>query len=524
MAQKKTADIAAVIHIGGNAARLRISQVKKGKIFDLEKLEYPLMIGHEVFSNKKISFSTIHELNKALAGFMQLIGEYGVEEYRAVAASALRDAQNRILVVDQLKVQNGIDVEVLENSVEKTLIYYKISRTLDEAGILLPGRTLYTFVGSGTLGLALAEGQNMVYAQNLPMGALKYNEIITDIKRNTEEFSQIAEEYLQAVLKSQNFLNDSEHIHNLVISGSSLELVARLTDTAEENGIYRVPRKKIVALYDKLKDANSYAAAAKLNISENAASLLYAVLTIYTELMRRVDVTEVILPRAALTESIMEQMLISGAKKTYREYIRQNALSCARKMAVVYECNEAHGEFVLNAVVTIFDKLKKLHGLGANERLVLELAAILHECGNVVSARNHLAAAFDMLRRSEIYGVTFKQRLLAAYVVKYDEFSAPNVGDADYAALTDKERTLVSKLAAMFRLAKALDVSGRQKINSLAVQYKENSVLITASTAEGVFFEEWAFKDCAAFFKLVFGVAPILRIKRDIQGLSGGTV
>ena len=524
MAQKKgegnKPNIAAVIHIGGNAVRLRICELKKGEIADIERLQYPLNIGHEVFSHHKISFGTIRELNKALSGFMKIISEYGVEEVRAVAASALRDAENRALVIDQLKIQSGIDVEVLENSVEKTLIYYKVSRSLKDAGILLPGRTLYAFVGSGTTGLALTEGDRVIRSQSMAFGALKLNDVILSIKEHTREVSAVAEELLTALFTGQGVLKKDRSIQNLVLSGSNLGLIGKLTKAENKGGVYLVPTKKIIALYEEMKNLRAYAAAAKFEISESAANLLYAVLTIYAELIRETEATEIILPGDTLIDSVMEQLLLSGMKKSYREYIRQNAVSCAKHLAESYACDEAQGEFLLKNATIFFDKLKKLHGLGATERLVLELAAILADCGKVVSARNYLVAGCDMVKWTEVYGITFRQRLLAANVVRFDEFETPNLAAAEFAALTNKEKTVISKLAAMFRLAKALDVSGAGKIQSVNIRVSDTEVVVTAEAGGNTFLEEWTFKNCAAFFKMVFGLTPVLRIKRRIPGIS----
>ena len=194
---------------------------------------------------------------------------------------------------------------------------------------------------------------------------------------------------------------------------------------------------------------------------------------------------------------------------------------CALSMARSYGCDEVHGEYIRANGTLIFDKLKKIHGLGATERLVLELASLLADCGRSVSQRNRLAIGFDMIRQSEIYGVTFRQRLLTAHVIKYDEFTAPALTDSDFAALTNKEKTVIAKLVAMFRLAKALDASGRQKLYNLRVKIEGDSVVINADAALGnVFLEEWTFKNCAVFFKMVFGLDVILRIRRNMPGVG----
>ena len=241
---KTNQNIAAVIHIGGNAVRLRIAQTKKGRIEDLERADKPLMLGHEVFRTHKISFRSINELTKILTNFHErIVKEYGIEEFRVVAASALRDADNRTLVTDQLKIQSGLDVEVLENSVEKAIIYHRINRSLKDAGITFSGRTLYSFVGSGTTGFAVAQGDLIIHSQNLPIGALKLNDIVAEIREHTEDFAAVTEEFLRVQLS--HALPGEQNVQNLVLSGSSLELRkvphrknTKLLDNATKKSIY----------------------------------------------------------------------------------------------------------------------------------------------------------------------------------------------------------------------------------------------------------------------------------------------
>ena len=109
--------------IGSNYVRMGIYQAGKGGAQRLELLEHPLRIGHEVFTSGRISVETVRRLSEILRGYSQGLKEYGVTEYRAIATTALREARNRAYVVDQLKTQNNLVVEVLQNGEESALVY-----------------------------------------------------------------------------------------------------------------------------------------------------------------------------------------------------------------------------------------------------------------------------------------------------------------------------------------------------------------------------------------------------------------
>ena len=87
--RKKAARAAAVVDIGSNLLRMRICQQKQGEIWELEYLEYPISIGHEVFTSGKISFESIRAISSALQSFFDLAREYGAEICRVVTTTCL---------------------------------------------------------------------------------------------------------------------------------------------------------------------------------------------------------------------------------------------------------------------------------------------------------------------------------------------------------------------------------------------------------------------------------------------------
>ena len=244
MNKKKFPKAAAVIDIGSSALKMRISQLRKGEIVDLDQLVYPLSLGHEVFTTGSISFESVRTLTEALAGFKNLIQEYGVTQWQVVATTAIREASNRAFVLDQIRIKNGFSVRVLEDAEEKTLIYSEILDLLNRTGDLTEGYSLLSYIGSGTLGIALHDGQNMVYSQNAPIGALKLHDMLASIEEQTENFDQVLEEYLRAMLNYRPF-EMGHDIVNIILTGNEAEMIAHLCHAELEEGRFKIPVKRI---------------------------------------------------------------------------------------------------------------------------------------------------------------------------------------------------------------------------------------------------------------------------------------
>ncbi len=513
MTRKKNTKIAAVIDIGSNMLKMRISQLKRGEMTEIDRLEYPLCLGHEVFADGKISFESLRELSGILHGYSQVMAEYGVGQCKVVATTALREAKNRSYVVDQLKIQNDMTVQVLEDDQEKTLIYSEILNSLKNTEDKKGQNALISYIGAGTIGFSVYDGSCMIFSQNIPMGALKLHDMLGSIQNLTEDFSTVVEEYLDTMIGHISIPFHNGNVSNLVLTGNEIQLIAKICAVEPVNGNYIIPVKVVSELFRQVRSMSQEKIRMQYGINEEAAELLYSALSIYIRLFKFTASDVIISPKVELWDALMRQMLIPKSKDEYFEHVRVNAISCAQAIALTYHCNQKHSDNIRKCACRIFDKMKGAHGLDHRKRLLLELAAILHECGHYVTAKQHLLSSFDLIKNIDIYGLTDEEMLIIAYVSRYNEYDVPNFDDVELIHLNDKNRLIVSKLVAIFRLANALDKSQKQKFKDIKVMLENDKLLIMAQSSSNVYLERWAFDQCSLFFKEVFGYNPTLTVK-----------
>ena len=117
----------AAIDIGSNAMRLLISLIiEEGNEVDFKKtalVRLPIRLGQEAFTNKNISEDTIQRFLDGMQAFKYLMKVHGVVEYRACATSAMREAENGLSVVDMIKDQTDIDIEIIDGQLEAKIIF-----------------------------------------------------------------------------------------------------------------------------------------------------------------------------------------------------------------------------------------------------------------------------------------------------------------------------------------------------------------------------------------------------------------
>ncbi len=514
MAEKKASKAAAVIDIGSNRIKMHISQLRKGSIQDLERLEIPLHLGREVFHSGKISYESFLELSKILNGFSAEMKSCGVTQYRMVATTALREAQNRAYIADMLRIQNGLDLTILDEDEEKSLIYFQAFSILAQNG-LLPTNALLSYIGTGNTGIALCRGNMVAFAQTLPVGTLKLQDLFGDSPIQSPGFSEMLQEYLTVLFRQLDFFYSSKKSEQLIAAGTEPEELARICSAPQENGLYRVKTADLCALSRQMEGMTPQKIGFKFNVSEEHAASLMMACAILQQPLASLSAEEVWVPHAELPDAVMRTLLIPGEAAAYSRELRKGSVACAKEIAAQFNPNDAHREFVLETACLLFDKMKTLHGLGRADRLLLELSALLHECGYHVNSSTHSESTFSLIRSLRLYGLCARDNLLVAQIARQEIQSAPVSTDADFMLLSEAERLLVSKLSAIFRLANALDCSKKQKLCDFKIKIEENELRITACANGNAALESWAFAQCSGFFEEVFGLKPTLLIKAN---------
>ena len=512
MNKKSAANSAAVIEIGTNNLTMRVAQLSKGELRTLDHLKYPISLDHDVFETGSVSFNSLRQLSSALEKFSDALLAYGIEKPRVVSGTALLEAKNRSLVVDQLKVRNNLDVSVLASSQEKAYIFSELEKCLSGEAAIKKGCTLAAYIGAGSIGLAVLENEKIVYFQNIPIGALKLHDVMGELRRSADDFHYVLEEYMDTLLARMNL--SGFPIRSLVLTGTQIGLIAKLCGGKQVGPVFHINVQKLQALYDSVRSLTAESIALRYGITEGQAALLYTALFIYRGMIRFCpDAQEILSPPVDLPQAVIRYMLMPKADAEWTTFLRKNALACAATTAAAFNCDKDHSRLIGDYAGKLFDRLKKIHGLDPSKRLILELAATLHSCGSYISARQHSRCTFDIIRGMDIFGLSSKEVLEVALVAGS---ISTNLNDPEFAALSTREQIVVSKLSAIFRLANAMDKSHLEKLKNVKMSLDDDRVVIKAQSSSNTLLERWDFENAARFFKDVFGLSPELSVKFDM--------
>lgn len=496
MNSKKSGKAAAVIVVEPTFLRLKISQLKKGRIADIDDLEYPLRMGTEIDSEGRIGFESLRELSKAFRGYGKITQGYGIESCLTAAGPGILEAKNRAFLTDRLKALNGADPKEYEIGRENALVCYEIMSSAPPEPDAERVPTVTARIGSGHICLSAFANGPAVFSGIFPAGPLKLHELFSEIQ-DPADLACAAEEYLDDLFGGLRLPFPEGARPRLILSGHELGPAAALCGAAEENR--QTDPARISDLFERIRSLTADRIGIRLDLPEETAKRLYFALAASRSLIRALSPGTAVLPETDLADALMRQTLLPKEQNGFRGHLREGALSCARAIACGCGCRREHIEFVRKLSCRIFDKVQKEYGLDRGKRLLLELAAILHDCAGAV-------------RDGAIYGLTGEELATVLSIAGKD-------GESRSPEPRSGAELAVVRLSAIFDLAESLDRSGKQKFGDVRVKAEKNILRVLAESSEEAALEKWAFGGCASRFTEAFGLTPELTVRfADVPG------
>lgn len=497
----------AAIDVGSYEVEMKIYQcVTRKDIRQIDHIRYRIELGKDTYNTGKISEKKIEELCKVLNNFVKIMEGYKVQTYRACATSAIREAQNRLLILEYVERMTGVSIEVLDNSEQRFLDYKSVAFGVKDFYKIIQNGTAIVDVGSGSAQLSLFDNDKLVTTQNIKIGNLRIHEKMADFSLHAVHRERMVEELINNDLDSfkKMYLKDRE-IKNLILSGNYiLELLMKTSVTKAE----------YLKMYEEIIEMRPEEIAKKYGIPSESASLILPTVTIYKRIIEELEPDTIWLPGMNLGDGIAYDYAQKNKMIKIQHDFNDDIVAAARVMAKRYQCNKGHIRNLENLALMMFDKTKRISGLKERERLLLQIAVILHSCGKYINMSNRAECSYNIIMSTEIIGLSLQERRIIASVVKYNttDFSLEDI--VTQPQMTNKDYLLITKLVAILRVANAMDRSHRQKFGNVKMEVKDQKLVITVETNEDITLEKGMFPPKADYFEEVFHIRPAIRQKK----------
>lgn len=504
----------AAIELGSYEVEMKIFEIggKKG-IREIDRLAHVIELGKNSYNEKYINFEIIDEVCDVLYDFCQVMKTYDITSYRVCATSAVREAENCQNIVDRIFVRTGLKVDVLSNSELRHIFNKAIALKESDFESIIKEGTVLVDVGSGSTQLTLFDEGKLISTQNILLGSLRMREVMARLSVSGANYHHVLEEYIDDDMGDirKIFFSDTV-IKNMIVTGEYMNYMFR--DSENKNERPYITREEFEEKYEILLTSSAEDIEKRFNVSRELVSVWIPSSMIYKKVLDIADAKMIWAPRVKLCDGLVAEYAEKNKKLKFNIDFSNDILTAARVIARRYLSNEDHTQFVEMSSLMIFDAMKKVHGLGKRERLLLQISAILHECGKYINVNYPGECSYNIIMRTEIIGISHMERVMVANITKYNSIDI-SFEELRTQGISRSNAMTVIKLAAILRISNALDKTHKQKCHDMKLKLNEKELTIVVNTYDDMTIEKGLFADKTFLFEQAYGVKPVISLKRN---------
>lgn len=371
-------------------------------------------------------------------------------------------------------------------------------------------------IGGGSIQISLFDKDKLVATQNMRLGVLRLREILSHLDVGKAQYDAILTEMISSQLSvfKKLYLKDRQ-ITNIIVVDDYINALVQKKFFSDKVGEH-VDVKTFQKLMKLAGEKTSQELTRIFDMPQESIDLLYISYVLLKRIIEVMNAEMLWAPGMTLCDGMAYEYAQENKIVLPEHDFEQDIIACAQNISKRYMGSKKRGETLEKIALTIFDSMKKVHGLGQRDRLLLRLATLLHDCGKYISMTNLGECSYSIIMATEIIGLSHMEREIVANVVKFnhEEFEYYDVSKA---STLDQESYLrIAKLTAILRVANGLDRSHKQKFKDVKTILKDDVLTITVDTKEDITLEKGMFSHRADFFEEVYSVKPVIKQKRSL--------
>ena len=293
----------AAIDIGSNAVRLLVKSidreaVQEKKFKKVMMLRVPLRLGFDVFSIGELSEKKVDKLRRLMKAFRQLMKIYDVDDYRACATSAMRDARNGRMIIKKIEKDTGIRIEIIDGQEEARMIYNNHIECMEDR----LGNYMYVDVGGGSTEINLLTNGELVWSVSYNIGTVRM--LSNAVKEGT--WQQMEEELMK--------VTEGVAAINIIGSGGNINKLFRLADKKDKK-LQRLPVSSLQTVYDVLKPLTPEERVEAFSLKQDRADVIVPAAEIFLKIAEVVHAEYIYVPVIGLSDGIIDNLYAKSLEK-----------------------------------------------------------------------------------------------------------------------------------------------------------------------------------------------------------------
>jgi len=286
--------ILAAIDIGSNAARLLITKVVEGighppEFNKIDLIRVPLRLGFDVFEQGVISDRKTNMIMETMKAYGHLLKVYDVNHLKACATSAMRDASNGGEIIEKVKAETGIEIEIISGDLEASIIY----ETHVAENMSTNNSYLYIDVGGGSTEINLFAEGKLLFKQSFNIGTIRLLKNLV-AEKTWDEMKETVKTKIKGYKK-------------IIAIGTGGNI----------NKIFSISKKKdgkpleLTLLRDYHKEFSGFSVKDRMRLykfREDRADVIVPALLIFINVMRWADADEILVPKIGLVDGLIQHL------------------------------------------------------------------------------------------------------------------------------------------------------------------------------------------------------------------------
>ncbi len=509
----------AAIDIGSNSIHMIIVETDGEHSFEIIDREKEMVfLGRSVFEHGRLTEAAFSAGLEAISKFHKLAQRHGVEEVRAVATSATREAENGGEFLYAVAERIGIMPQVISGTEEARYIYLAVRNAVD----LSARSALVIDCGGGSVEAIVGDARQQKSGHSVKLGVQRLRS-----RFGAGPLGKKEKKELEALVRKTAgpALDQAKKAGFDLVVGTSGTILAlgQAAQRLRGGEPFANPTGQEVTLAELSDLADRLCALAPgertslLGVDAKRADTLHLGAVLFCSLLEYAGKDRITLCDASLREGVVLDYLERARDdirtwEVVRDIRRHSVIDLARR------ANQTgpHPERVARISLSLFDQTQKLHRMGGHERMLLEYAAILHDVGQHIGYERHEHHAAYIIRNGELRGFTDLEREIIALIARYHRKARPKRRDTDFAVLPPRQRKIVRVLSGILRVADGLDRSHHQIVRDVRCEILDRTLVIHAQTVGDSELEVWGARRKEKLMERALGV----RIRLEVEPVS----
>jgi exopolyphosphatase/guanosine-5'-triphosphate,3'-diphosphate pyrophosphatase len=504
---------AAVIDIGTSSIRMAIAEIDSaGGVRTLETLSQAVNLGKDTFTKGTIEKATIEKCVEILKSYRQRLREYQIsreDQIRVVATSAVREALNRLAFIDRVYIATGIQVEPIDEAEVNRITYLGVAPFLNAERSLAEAHTVVVEVGGGSTELLIVKNGDVMFSHTYRLGSLRLRQTLESFGAPAGKLRAIMQNQIERTVDEVVAQLPDEVPRALIALGGDMRYAAsQLLSKWNADRLGKLRLSLLEGFTDKILSMSVDKLVKTHHLPYPEAETLGPALLAYLMLARAARLDHVYISNVNLRDGLLQEMAHRGQwNEAFVNQIIRSAVELGRR----FDFDEPHSMQVAQLCRQLFRALQDDHHLEPKYGVILYIAAVLHEIGLFIASASHHKHSLYIINNSEIFGLSRKDVRLVGLVARYHRRASPKPNHPGYALLDRESRVIVSKLAAILRVADALERSHSQRISDIRCKREPGRLVITVPKVDDLSLEQLALLQKGSLFEETFGMKVLLR-------------